>query len=511
MPIQRKQTKQVQKFRTLDDMRKFYAKLNEMESDGEELTLLFNMDYYSENVCSSIVDVVEKVARVGFKPQVMVHNNNLEFERAEIQNFLVCEDVLSGKGFELYVGDGDNLYTVGETMSAYAKARAIADEIASHEGSPFEKFIEIYDYVTSFIYKENFEDKTSARDIISILNGDDIVCVGYSKILKYLCSVAKIDCKCVRCDIFDKEGNYTSSHRCNLIYIKDEKYGLDGYYHVDACWDSVKENRRYKTYNYCMMPIEDVKHYAKKDFRFYDEAEILYSETADWRFDYFKDISKLKKTMNFYGVEFDSMMPGVTVSAFNEKRDRAIWKLFQILKSNNIPEDIYEKTLGLSGLLEIDSLIALCMDYEKNKRTIDLVLERMKELYGESRRTSKSYNKDEYIIYNIYNYLNDRRQSKATVVEAGKIREAQLIIKNQNMLSDRIEKIKESSKPITIKKYAAAVKHKHMISGMSEKEAEEYSKKSIIATTKLSAQKFDDEASNTFKKKSLSILKQNGS
>ena len=93
----------------------------------------------------------------------------------------------------------------------------------------------------------------------------------------------------------------------------------------------------------------------------------------------------------------------------------------------------------------------------------------------------------------------------------GKIREAQLIIKNEKMLADRIEKIKEGSKPITMKRYAAAIKHKHMISGMSEKEAEEYSKKSIIATTKLSAQKFDDEASNTFKKKSLSILKQNGS
>ena len=46
---------------------------------------------------------------------------------------------------------------------------------------------------------------------------------------------------------------------------------------------------------------------------------------------------------------------------------------------------------------------------------------------------------------------------------------------------------------------------------MSEEEAETLSKKSMIQTTKVSAVKFDDEASNTFKKKSLSILKQNGS
>ena len=61
MPIQKKVTKQVQKFKTLDDMRKFYAKLNEMEGSGEDFELSFNIDYYSEDVCSSIVDVVEKV------------------------------------------------------------------------------------------------------------------------------------------------------------------------------------------------------------------------------------------------------------------------------------------------------------------------------------------------------------------------------------------------------------------------------------------------------------------
>ena len=72
---------------------------------------------------------------------------------------------------------------------------------------------------------------------------------------------------------------------------------------------------------------------------------------------------------------------------------------------------------------------------------IEYSIAKMKELYETSKKNPKKNNKDEYIIYNIYNHLNDRRQSKATVMEAGKIREAQLIIKNENILFDGIEKI----------------------------------------------------------------------
>lgn len=511
MPIQKKSTNQVQKFRTLDDMRKFYADLNQMEGNGEDFSLDFGIDYYSEDICSSIVDVVEKTSRMGFKPQVQVRSKNLQFERAEVQNLSVCADMLEEKEFDFYVSDGENLYSLDETMSAYAKVRAIAEEINSHEGSPFEKFIEIYDYVTSFVYKENPENKMAARDVISILNGDDIVCVGYARILKYLCSVVGIDCKCVSSDLFDKEGNYTSSHQCNLVYLKDEKYGIDGYYHVDACWDSAKGSQKVKTYAHCLIPVEDVKHYAKKDFCFYGEAEALYGEAESLYFDYFKDPTSLRKTMAYYGIEFDGVMPGVSVSAFNEKRDRAIWRLFQTLKANGIPDDVYEKARGLSGLLEVESLIALCMDFDKNKKLIDLAIAKMKELYAESEKTFKKHNNNEYIIYNIYNDLNDRRQSKATVIEAGKIREAQLIIKNENILFDEIEKIKQNSKPITMKRYAAGVKHNLVLQGMGEDEAQEQAKKIMIKTTKLAAVKFDDEASNVFKKKSLSISKQNGS
>ena len=32
-------------------------------------------------------------------------------------------------------------------------------------------------------------------------------------------------------------------HQTNVVYIKDEKYGIDGYYYADSCWDSIKKNK----------------------------------------------------------------------------------------------------------------------------------------------------------------------------------------------------------------------------------------------------------------------------
>lgn len=511
MPIAKDKSVRVQKFKSLDDMRKFYAELNSMQGEGEKISLDFNIDYYSEDVCASIVDVAEKTSRVGFKPHVQVHGNNLEFSKAEVQGFSACEGVLEQSGVEFFVSDGDNLYSLDETMSAYAKARAVADEIAFHDGSPFEKFIEIYEYVSSFIYKENKENKMSARDIISVLNGDDIVCVGYARILKYLCTAVGIDCKCVSSDLFDKEGNYISSHQCNLIYIKDEKYGIDGWYHADACWDSVKENgKSLKTYNYCLLPISDVKHHAQRNVSFYNEAELLYENQDDLFFDYFKDVAKLKRAMEFYDLKFDGAMPGVTVSDFNSHRNKAIGKLYKLFKENDIPDDVFAVTRGIGGILEIESLIALCMDYEKNQGILNSAIHMLKMLYAESKKKSAK-NNNEYIIYNIYNHLDNRRLSKATVLEARKIREAQLVIKNENNLFEQIASIKSSSRPIAIKKYASAIKQNLTRVGMQEEDAKEMAKKSIIRTTKRAGIKFDDGASNMFKQKALTLASQKSS
>ena len=513
MPIQKKPTKNVQKFRTVDDMRDFYAALNGMQGNGEEIALSFNIGHYSQDVCERIVDVAEKTSRMGFKPHVQVYNNNLEFTRDEMQEFASCEDGLQEKGVDFFVSDGENLYSLDETLTAYARVRAVADEIISKGGSPFEKFIQIYQYVTSFIYKENNDNKSSAREIISILNGDDIVCVGYARIMQYLCTAVGIDCKILSSDIFDAESNYTSSHQCNLVYMKDEKYGIDGYYHVDACWDSVRNPQETnKNYNYCLLPLDDVMKHKKKKFNFYGYGEIIHQDSKELFIDYYKSPAKIKKIMNYYGLEFDGKMKSAEFDRYLKGRDAALKKLTVVFKENKVPKDIYKVANGVNGVFEIEPLVVLCLDYEKNKDLIQFMIDQMKSHYEVAKSSkSRKVETDYSSIYDIYDYFVDMRTSDCSEIEKKKIQYAMTVIKNETELFDYISQMKKNSKPISMKRYAHAIKAVGILNGESEEQAEAFAKKAMMNTTKRAKDRFEVGAINVFDRKVRTILSQKGS
>ena len=92
------------------------------------------------------------------------------------------------------------------------KCNDFVDYIKSLDASPFEKYLIIYRYVTSFVYKENKEHPPLARKLISVMSGNDIVCVGYSKLLEYLCKEVGIGCETQRLDTY----GWSTSKQCNL-------------------------------------------------------------------------------------------------------------------------------------------------------------------------------------------------------------------------------------------------------------------------------------------------------
>lgn len=499
----------IHKIRSIDDMRKFYARLNEMESDGEKLVLDFNIDNYSEDVCERITDIANKVAARGFKPQIRVCGKNLEFSKTEIERLDFFEDECKKLGYEFYISDEMGLYSVEETMMAYAKARIVEHEIESYEGSPFEKFIKIYQHVTSHVYKENKDNKAASRDIISVLNGDDIVCVGYAKLIERLCKVAGIECKMISCDLFDSENGYITSHKCNLIYLKDEKYGIDGWYHVDACWDAVKNGGEpFLNYTHCLIPIEDVKHFAQRRFDFYDEVAAIYGEEKENFIDYFNKPIKLKNAMEYLGLQFDTKFPVIETREYYEKRDAAISKLSEIMKSKKVPNDVYEVAHGLNGIFKIESLIALCIDADANKDKIDYVIDELKKLYKSSKE--KKLKRNQTDINDVYEFLIDMKLSPSEKEEIYNIKSALTIINNYDVLAGYVRGMKES-KPINMKRYARAIKSVLMSDGQSEEYSETFTKRAMVRTTKRASVKFDNGAINAFKQKAIALNKEKNS
>lgn len=183
--------------------------------------------------------------------------------------------------------------------------------------SPFEKYLCAYQYVTNFEYKEG--GKYDSRDLIAVLTGDKIVCVGFSSMLKELCN--RLGIPCARQSIKWKDENGEMHyHMNNVVLLKDEKYGINGIYYVDSCWDSYSSKSNNSFLIYSCMKYSDVEkifpyfqfltgdneivsniyneEYQNIGAKYIQEIKNIQDETAD----YFKD------NKNYYVEIFDDIV-----------------------------------------------------------------------------------------------------------------------------------------------------------------------------------------------------------
>lgn len=132
--------------------------------------------------------------------------------------------------------------------------------------SPFERYIYAYNVTKNFKeYSENVEDKKSSRNLYQILESKFMVCVGYSNMFGDLLSKSSIKNKSISVlidDSYDKalsgresvEGilkpTTSNGHARRYVYIKDEKYDIDGFYIADPTWDN---DLAHDFYNYLAM------------------------------------------------------------------------------------------------------------------------------------------------------------------------------------------------------------------------------------------------------------------
>lgn len=199
---------------------------------------------------------------------VNLDENSSEFLKHNSFDEVIVTDKLSvskddyNKLISLF-GDVDNLQLQVKgndnyvDLDTYEKSVLIIDEIVSHinkyDLSPLEKVAFAYDLVRDRVYNE-VDDEYSAfdsRDLSSVLLGDNIVCLGYARVFNAVLEGLGIECK----EHYLKGKNHTSGHANSIVYIKDDKYNLDGYYVFDPTFDSKKnDNNEY---------LSSYKHFGK--------------------------------------------------------------------------------------------------------------------------------------------------------------------------------------------------------------------------------------------------------
>ena len=121
----------------------------------------------------------------------------------------------------------------------------IVKEIEKFDFSPLEKIMYVYDIVRDKVYVEvdENEDKNISRSLSSALLGNKIVCVGYAKIFRTILEKLGISSH----EVYLYYPNKNGGHARNEVYIKDEKYAVDGVYYFDPTWDS-KESENDNSY-----------------------------------------------------------------------------------------------------------------------------------------------------------------------------------------------------------------------------------------------------------------------
>lgn len=128
----------------------------------------------------------------------------------------------------------------------------ITTKINKFNLSTLEKIVYVYDFVKKREYHD-CDDKRNSRDLDKVVKGEDIVCVGYSNLFNAILKSLNINCRAL---ISTK-----AKHQRSVVYVKDDKYGIDGLYVFDPTWDSKKSDAYIDNYNYFAMPLKE----AEKD------------------------------------------------------------------------------------------------------------------------------------------------------------------------------------------------------------------------------------------------------
>ncbi|MBQ7884753.1 MAG: hypothetical protein IJ318_01490 [Clostridia bacterium] len=250
-----------------------YFKISKQDAENPEIIALL------EQRCKTLLGQGQQVKIVVNSPMRSKNNDDqidYLFSNETLRRLIDLNNSLHGAGMKSYIMvneyadviDGDMIkrsWTLKDVVVANREIDNIAKRIKEQNLSPFEAMVYIHKYITSnFAYKEGGTEE--CRVIPGIFKNGKIVCSGYASFVKAI--VDKLDmpelkCMIVGCELYKKSLSLDmeGGHCHNLVWIKDEKYGLDGYYVEDACWDSKLPNyEQGRGFAHCLYPVGDLAH-----------------------------------------------------------------------------------------------------------------------------------------------------------------------------------------------------------------------------------------------------------
>ena len=159
--------------------------------------------------------------------------------------------------------NSDKSIPYAEFHKMFLMLNRIIQFINHYNLSPLEKVLLVYDIVKSNKYKRESQNEGhgKSRNLNEIINGDKIVCVGFSNLMDFLLTNLGFRSKITVL----KYENSKIGHQRNCIYLKDTKYNIDGVFFLDATWDSKKSENYIDNYSFFLKPLSFFKKIKKSE------------------------------------------------------------------------------------------------------------------------------------------------------------------------------------------------------------------------------------------------------
>ena len=133
------------------------------------------------------------------------------------------------KNIYVYTEENEAPVSLEDYRITVEEITSIANKIKSYGLSPLEAAIYAYDYARDRLYqKAKSNDYTDSRDLTKVLLSDEVVCVGYARIVNAILH------KCGINSSLYKLNSAEEAHALNVVRITDEKYGIDEVFYIDA-------------------------------------------------------------------------------------------------------------------------------------------------------------------------------------------------------------------------------------------------------------------------------------
>ncbi len=269
------------------------------------------------------------------------------------------EKIVNPKKTYINISGNRNFITLSKYKKITHYLESIVNKVDEYEFSPLEKIIYIYDIVRDryFKFSNNSEDKSYSRDLEHVLFEDEIVCEGFVNIFNELLHKLNFNVNKI---FLNRINNLNIGHVRSIVYLKDDKYAIDGIFLFDPTFDSRKSenNDFFNQYTFFCKNLSYFFEYNKDKYvnklKYLENFYSLFKEEKETKKIYEMDY-ELIKTINFLSrlIYQDDLLSSLMLNITNKTLDE-VEKISELLDKKVSEEMLWEsiKTVRYKQCIE---------------------------------------------------------------------------------------------------------------------------------------------------------------